>query len=148
MSDGISDGLEDALPPREELPPETQEAMDRALEISRGAQTGDKPKFDPKAKHPMQGFEGGDDDSEFGEPDQGTHDSNEDGALTGVKPMIASLVFTGTDKGGDFEQVVQTIIGIAERSGLFYLSAFVNELDSEHIVPGSPLHQELTGRST
>jgi hypothetical protein len=126
---------------------DTQKQIEEAMAHAERLRTGDadasKPEFKPH--DPLDGLgDEEDDDTEFGEPDQGASEAQE---IEGVKPMIASLVFTGTDKGGDFDQVVQVLIGVAERSGLFYLSAFVNELDGEHVVPGSPLHQQLTGRS-
>jgi hypothetical protein len=46
-----------------------------------------------------------------------------------VRPMVATLVFTGTDSGGDFEQAVQHLIETAEELGLIYVTAAVDTLE-------------------
>lgn len=90
------------------------------------------PDFDPK--------------DEFGEPDQGVRERDENGDL--AAPMVCVLVFNGTDNGtGDFEGVVQSVISFAESSGLFHYAAFAAVLDRAEVVPGSPLDQALTGRA-
>jgi hypothetical protein len=43
--------------------------------------------------------------------------------------MVATLVFTGTDSGGDFEQAVQHLIETAEELGLIYVTAAVDTLE-------------------
>jgi|SRR3954454_22517839 hypothetical protein len=121
-----------------------EEAAAHAEALRAGNAEGTKPPFAPKG-HPLSGFEGGDTDEEFAEPDQGVHDVPD--AIEGVRPMVGTLMFLGTDNGGDFEEIIQRLAEIGERLGLFYFYASAGEMGTEHVVPGSPLHQQLTGRS-
>lgn len=121
-----------------------EEAAAHAEALRAGTAEPTKPGFRPD--HPMEQFEGGDgeDDPEFDEPDESLLRDVE--GIEGVKAKVATITFTGTDKGGDFDQVVRNLIAIGERLGLFYLSACSSDLPEEYIQDGSLLHQQLTGR--
>jgi hypothetical protein len=41
------------------------------------------------------------------------------------EPMISTLVFTGVDRGGDFEDTVHQLVELAEGLGLTYVTASV-----------------------
>lgn len=72
-----------------------------------------KPGFDPLAGHEVQpGREHGD------EPEA----------------RVTTLVFMGTDHGGDFEDAVHQLVALAENLGLYYITATVGPLDIHKMV--------------
>jgi hypothetical protein len=45
------------------------------------------------------------------------------------EPMVTTLVFVGLDRGGDFEDAVQSLVNEAEKLGLKYITATVGAFD-------------------
>jgi hypothetical protein len=52
------------------------------------------------------------------------------------EPMISTLVFIGTDQGGDFEDAIHKLVDAAEGMGLHYITATVGSLDLDKHLDG------------
>jgi hypothetical protein len=50
------------------------------------------------------------------------------------EPMITTMVFMGIDRGGDFEDRVQSVVNEAEKLGLEYVTATIGTLDLDRHV--------------
>lgn len=146
VSDVIRDGLSD----------DEQSELDRAQAIAQGMVGGvvtDADKYDPKAEEALeQRLHDGEyeDDSEFGEPEgEGVTDVDDTMQDSDVHPYVVTMVFFGAARRTEEDQfvdVLEQVIKDAEGRGLFHFHSSMGIMKMEHVAPGSPLHQAVTGQ--
>lgn len=124
-------------------------ALDKAEGISKGVIHGSGPvEYDPKVHgHPLTDEN---DDSEFGEPDgEGVTDVDDTMQDSDVHPYVVTMTFFGAARPTEEDQLVdvlEQVIRDAEGRGLFHFHSSMGIMKMEHVAPGSPLHQAVTGQ--